>query len=131
MSIDWIDKEKQCWDDGINRALTQDQHVVVNARYPGATLEYCCQCGEATGRAGRGDDSLFTEDLGPFCLVCWEDICGLCGKPGADKYAHPIHWPGEQVPDGPLVHAACENEECRRAHSLLSDKQQADFLRWI
>lgn len=28
-----------------------------------------------------------------------EDICGLCGQPGADKYAYSVHWPGEQIPD--------------------------------
>lgn len=50
-----------------------------------------------------------------------DDICGLCGKPGADKYAHPVHWPGERIPDSELVHAECEAEECRRAHSQLSD----------
>lgn len=60
-----------------------------------------------------------------------EDICGLCGKPGADKMAHPMHWPGEAIPEGPYVHAACEEEECRRAHSLLSDKQRESFLRNI
>ena len=60
-----------------------------------------------------------------------EDICGLCGEPGADKYAHPIHWPGEQVPNGPLVHAECESAECARAHAALSDKQRRDFLRSI
>lgn len=60
-----------------------------------------------------------------------EDICGLCGQPGADKYAHPMHWPGELIPDGPLVHAACEEEECKRAHSLLTDKQRESFLRSI
>ena len=59
------------------------------------------------------------------------DICGLCGEPGADKYAHPIHWPGEQVPDGPLVHAACESEECGRAHAALNDNQRREFLRSI
>jgi hypothetical protein len=58
-----------------------------------------------------------------------EDICGLCGEPGADKIPHPIHWPGERVPDGPLVHAQCESDECARAHSLLSDKFRRDFLR--
>jgi hypothetical protein len=57
-----------------------------------------------------------------------EDICGLCGQPGADKFAHPCHWPGEQVPDGPLVHADCEAEECRRAHAALTDKQRRDLL---
>jgi hypothetical protein len=61
-------------------------------------------------------------------LLDSEDICGLCGQPGADKFAHPCHWPGEQVPDGPLVHADCESEECRRAHAALTDKQRRDFL---
>jgi hypothetical protein len=60
-----------------------------------------------------------------------DDICGLCGLPGADKIAHPAHWPGEQVPNGPLVHAACEDEECRRAHALLTDNQRRDFLRLV
>ncbi len=60
-----------------------------------------------------------------------DDICGLCGELGADKYAHPVHWPGEQVPTGPLVHQECEEEECRRAHSFLTDKQRQDFLRTI
>ena len=57
-----------------------------------------------------------------------EDICGLCGEPGADKIAHPNHWPGERVPDGELVHASCEDEECRRAHAALSDEQRRQFL---
>ena len=57
-----------------------------------------------------------------------EDICGLCGEPGADKFAHPCHWPGEQIPDGPLVHAECEADECRRAHAALSDDQRRAFL---
>lgn len=57
-----------------------------------------------------------------------EDICGLCGEPGADKIAHPIHWPGERVPDGPLVHQECEDEECRRAHAALTDDQRRRFL---
>jgi hypothetical protein len=59
------------------------------------------------------------------------DICGLCGKPGADKYAHPMHWPGEQIPDGPLVHAACESDECQRAHLALTPTQRERVLRSI
>lgn len=58
-----------------------------------------------------------------------QDICGLCGEPGADKIAHPIHWPGERIPDGPYVHAQCESEECDRAHAQLNDKQRQNFLR--
>ena len=47
--------------------------------------ECCCQCFEHTGRAGRGEDSLFTEegDLGPYCQSCWDDVeywRGLAGE---------------------------------------------------
>ena len=45
-----------------------------------------------------------------------EEICGLCGEPGADKYKHPDHWPGEKNPEGEFVHTECEKEECARAH---------------
>jgi hypothetical protein len=64
-----------------------------------------------------------------WTVMAEEDICGLCGLPGADKFAHPEHWPGERVPDGLLVHADCEHDECARAHALLTDKQRRDFLR--
>ena len=60
-----------------------------------------------------------------------EDLCGLCGETGADKIPHPMHWPGEAIPDTPLVHAACEQAECKRAHALLSDKQRESLLRSI
>ena len=60
-----------------------------------------------------------------------QDICGFCGLPESDKFPHPIHWPGEQSAGTELVHADCENEECRRAHSLLSDAQLLAFLRTI
>lgn len=60
-----------------------------------------------------------------------EDICGFCGLPGADKIPHPIRWPGEQSAGTELVHAECEDAECRRAHSLLSDQQRESFLRSI
>ena len=76
-----------------------------------------CDCGYAESQNNKG----LTDD---------DDICGLCGLPGADKIPHPIRWPGEQIPDTNLVHAKCEDEECRRAHSLLSDKQRKDFLKW-
>lgn len=60
-----------------------------------------------------------------------EDICGLCGEPGADKIPHPEHWPGEQVPDTELVHQECEREECRRAHAALSEEQRRAVIRSI
>ncbi|MFA5166688.1 MAG: hypothetical protein WC449_05385 [Candidatus Paceibacterota bacterium] len=58
-----------------------------------------------------------------------KDICGLCGEPGADKIAHPEHWPGEQIPNTPYVHEECEKEECERAHAALSAKERQAFLR--
>jgi hypothetical protein len=57
-----------------------------------------------------------------------EDICGLCGQPGADKIPHPNHWPGERIPDTNLVHADCEANECARAHAALSDEQRRRVL---
>ncbi len=60
-----------------------------------------------------------------------EDICGFCGQPGADKIPHPVRWPGEQSAGTELVHADCEQEECRRAHAELSDRQRDEFLRNI
>ena len=35
------------------------------------TLEYCCECESPTGRAGRGDGSLYIDDIGPLCEECW------------------------------------------------------------
>ncbi len=60
-----------------------------------------------------------------------DDICGLCGQPGADKMPHPIHWPGEQVPDSELVHEECEKAECWRAHAALTDRERERFLKSI
>lgn len=34
-------------------------------------LEYCFKCGEATGKAGAGDDSLYSDSDGPFCEDCY------------------------------------------------------------
>lgn len=60
-----------------------------------------------------------------------QDICGLCGQPGADKIAHPMLWPGERRSDTGFVHASCEQDECGRAHASLNDKQREQFLRTI
>jgi hypothetical protein len=71
---DWIDRIKSERERSINRPLTQSQHRAVNARYPGTTVEYCFKCGEPTGRAGKGDDSLYDEDgNGPYCSECWRE----------------------------------------------------------
>ena len=36
--------------------------------------EYCCKCDCATGKAGAGDDSLYTETDGPFCENCFPEF---------------------------------------------------------
>jgi hypothetical protein len=74
--MEWIDDEYSRRNLGERRALSQDQHAAVNARYPGCTLEYCCECGEATGRAGAGEDSLYTEHGGPYCDECFDKARG-------------------------------------------------------
>lgn len=58
-----------------------------------------------------------------------DDICGLCGLPGADKIPHPVYWPGEQRPDTEYVHSECEEEECQRACDELTEKERNDFLK--
>lgn len=64
-----------------------------------------------------------------------EDICGLCGEPGADKMAAwtggGVCWPGEQRPDTEFVHSECESEERTRAHAELSQDERDAFLRTI
>jgi hypothetical protein len=60
-----------------------------------------------------------------------DDICGLCGLPGADKIPHSAYWPGEARPNRPYVHADCEDEACERAHAALTDRERAEFLRGI
>ena len=72
--MDWIDEEKKRRDQGINRPLLQSQHWAVNARYPGCTLEYCCECDHPTGGAGKGEDSNYGEDGdGPYCWGCFKE----------------------------------------------------------
>ena len=41
--------------------------------------EYCCQCGEATGRAG--EDSMYTEHAGPFCEDCYPEATPPAAQP--------------------------------------------------
>lgn len=37
-------------------------------------LEYCCECDEPTGNAGKGDGSLYIAHEGPFCDDCHSNI---------------------------------------------------------
>lgn len=70
--MDWIDHMYRNRLNGTNTPLTPMQHRAVNLRYQGCTLEYCCECGSPTGKAGKGEGSLFTETGdGPFCQECF------------------------------------------------------------
>ena len=58
-------------------------------------LEYCLDCGELTGRAGRADDSLFIDDDGPYCKECF-DAKELKAEMDNDaNYEHAITTTGE------------------------------------
>ena len=75
-----IDQIKQDRVNGINKPLLQTDHWAVNARYPGTTLEYCCECDNPTGYAGRGEDSIYAEsiidgsEIGPLCWECYQEL---------------------------------------------------------
>ena len=47
--------------------------------------EYCCNCSEPTGKAGAGDDSLYTDNDGPFCEDCFPDKEKPQRKPLTDE----------------------------------------------
>jgi len=48
--------------------------------------EYCCECEEPTGRAGRHDDSIYIGgpdgEIGPLCEECYSKytVCDNCGE---------------------------------------------------
>ena len=72
--MNWIDKIKEERDSGYKRALSQTEHAKINACYPDCTIEFCCECDEPTGNAGRYEDSNYTEDGdGPFCWECFPE----------------------------------------------------------
>ncbi len=45
---------------------------------PERPLETCCLCDAHTGRSGRGEDSIYIEDLGPLCVDCNHQIEPIC-----------------------------------------------------
>lgn len=62
----WLNREGQ------PRALDQDMHRRINARHYPGTRELCVDCDAPTGRAGRGEDSIYIGDHGPLCEQCRE-----------------------------------------------------------
>lgn len=69
--MDWIDEVKAERRKGISRPLNQSSHAAVDARFPGLTREICISCDGETGRAGKGEDSLYDGDDGPYCNECY------------------------------------------------------------
>jgi len=51
--------------------------------------ERCCKCDEPTGRAGKGDDSLYRDDdSGPYCEECYDKpTCPTCGSDNPERLA--------------------------------------------
>ena len=39
-------------------------------------VEICCECDEPTGRAGKDEDSFYSEDTGngPYCEQCFNEL---------------------------------------------------------
>jgi len=75
---------------------------------------------------------------GPSCSTAGlggtdDDLCGLCGKRGADKMAlwtgGGIYWPGEERPETEFVHSECERRETERAHAALTQLQRDAVIR--
>lgn len=50
----------------------------------GVRREHCFLCEMPTGRAGRGEDSLYNDaGAGPFCESCWDEtLCRSCEGTG-------------------------------------------------
>lgn len=53
-------------------------------------LEHCCLCDEATGRAGRGDGSIFIDvadraEIGPLCIECLDGIKNWCNDDSSES----------------------------------------------
>ncbi len=38
------------------------------------SYEHCLKCDALTGRAGKGDDSIYIDDKGPYCQECADEI---------------------------------------------------------
>lgn len=38
------------------------------------SLEFCRECDEATGNAGRNEDSIYFGQSGPYCSDCYDKL---------------------------------------------------------
>ena len=108
------DVEPEYWQAQVNGALlfNDSNHDEFFRRYTAVTIE---------------------KEAAP--VIVSDDICGICGQPGADKMAlwtgGGVYWPGEFRPDTELVHQYCEQAETARAHAALTQEQRDAVLRSI
>ena len=79
-------------------------------------LEYCEECDEPTGRAGRLDDSLYVGDAGPFCEGCFDIMAGAV-VPDAQVGVSVSAAGTSPVGQPPFTH------ECLECMALLTDAQ--------
>ena len=47
-----------------------DKYFLPKEKFP--WVELCWLCDEPTGRAGKAEDSLYREEVGPYCEECWD-----------------------------------------------------------
>ena len=56
-----------------------------------------------------------------------DDICGYCGKPGAEKL--PLcSWPNQDDPQSEYVHAECENKAAQEAMDACSQQERDNWI---
>lgn len=48
-------------------------------------FENCCECSAHTGRAGRGEDSLYAGSRGPYCDECYGELPDKLAEECDDK----------------------------------------------
>lgn len=80
------------WPRGKREAISQSEHEEWNAsNYPG-TRQLCSTCDCPTGRCE--DDSLFINDDGPLCKICWQQ---LQDETDDDAHNDPRHGQAEGI----------------------------------
>ena len=122
----------------LNR-IKQDEQELIDARsewllptnqQAGANkmseLELCISCDELTGRAGKGEDSLYREDdTGPFCEDCFDTLQqGESVEPEQDLKANTEL--GEKLLSVWLDH--CSEDASSGDETLMSDLEDGELL---
>ena len=54
----------------------------------GTEFERCYECEKPTGRSGKGEDSLYVGELGPYCDDCYNECEKLLFKETENENAN-------------------------------------------